>query len=44
MPAIATKTNTGYKLTVDGISVNFHFAKSVVDYARMLNFNLIWEV
>ena len=44
MPAIATKTNKGYKLTVNGISVNFHYASSVVSYAKSLKLNLIWEV
>lgn len=44
MCAIASKTESGYKLTVNGISVNFYFASSVVNYARQLNFNIVWEV
>lgn len=41
MPANINKTDSGYSLTVNGISINFHSLLNLMKYARLLKFNVV---
>ena len=44
MQAHISKTDNGYNLTVNGISLHFRKLYNLVKYSRMLGFNLVHNI